>query len=289
MYKIKRVLNNNTVYALDSKGTEVILKGRGIGFERSANEVVTNDNVEKIFTLKDKKNSSQFFQLVSSIPYQYIQAAEHIIAYANQSLNKKLDEHIYVTLSDHIAYVMERQREGLMIKNPLLWEIKRFYQPEFIIGQEAVCLIKDELGVQLNDDEAGFISLHIVNAEMNIDMEQSVRMTETMQDILDIIKYYFRVVFDESQFSYARMTTHLKFFVQRAISGEQYVEQDSEFSDFIRRKYPKAYDCTNQIAEYMKKKWNYDMSEEEKLYLTVHIYHVVHELEGSAGKDEKIS
>lgn len=136
-------------------------------------------------------------------------------------------------------------------------------------------MINEDLKVMLPEDEAGLIALHIIDAELNIDMDQTMRMTEIMQDILNIIKYYFQVTFDEKQLAYNRLTTHLKYFVQR-VSQETVSEGlDADFVAFITDKYPEAYQCTNRIAKYVENKIHQVLSEEEKLYLTVHIHRVI--------------
>ncbi len=48
----------------------------------------------------------------------------------------------------------------MTIRNVLLWEIKRLYPKEFELGQEARTIIAGRLGVELAEDEAGFIALH---------------------------------------------------------------------------------------------------------------------------------
>lgn len=54
------------------------------------------------------------------------------------------------------------------IKNALLWETQRFYNHEYLIGKEALSIIKNRLIIDLPEDEAGFIALHIVNAELDM-------------------------------------------------------------------------------------------------------------------------
>lgn len=279
MYTIKKVFNNNTVSCWNEKNEEVIIKGLGIGFHRKSGDFVENQKIEKIFELKKYKFPNQFVELLERIPYEIIYTTELIISYASQSLNMTLNEHLLIDLSDHISYSIERLKENLPIRNPMLWEIKHFYQKEYEIGKEAIRIIQDELHVLLNDDEAGFIAFHIVNAELNVGMEKTMQMTTLMQNILNIIRIYFKVTFKEDQLAYSRLMIHLKYFVQRAICKEQYIEQDEEFVAFVRKKYPNEYKCTNVIANFMKKEIDYDLSEEEKLYLTIHIYRVIRDCE----------
>ena len=97
------------------------------------------------------------------------------------------------------------------IKNALLWEIKRLYKEEFMCGVEAIRIIQDKLNIHLPEDEAGFIAMHIVNAELNEEMPNVIQITKLIQDILNIVKYHFQIDLDEESLNYFRFVTHLKF------------------------------------------------------------------------------
>lgn len=90
---------------------------------------------------------------------------KRLSATQNYRLGKRLNDSIYVSLTDHINFAIQRNQKGLDIKNALLWETKRLYKDEFAIGKEALVMVKNKTGVSLPEDEAGFIALHIVNAE----------------------------------------------------------------------------------------------------------------------------
>ncbi|WP_284690920.1 PRD domain-containing protein [Bacillus subtilis] len=74
-----------------------------------------------------------------------MQVCEAIIDHARTTLNKNLNDSIYVTLTDHITFAIERHQKGMDIKNALLWEIKRLYKDEFMCGVEALRIIQDKL------------------------------------------------------------------------------------------------------------------------------------------------
>ena len=67
--------------------------------------------------------------------------------------------------------------------------------------------------VELPEDEIGFITLHIVNAEMdNENLKQTMEVTKLMQEISNIVRYYFSVEFNTESVYYYRFITHLKNF-----------------------------------------------------------------------------
>ncbi len=105
--------------------------------------------------------------MLYEVPTEHIRITEEIIKYAKEQLNKKLNDIIYISLTDHIYFAIERHRQGIQIVNPLIWEIKRIYKDEFQIGKKALQMIQQHFQINLPEDEAGFIAMHIVNAELN--------------------------------------------------------------------------------------------------------------------------
>lgn len=274
--EIIKIINNNIISSFDEKGNEIIVMGRGIGFSKNKGDVLDETMIEKIYSLKPEK-TSQLIELIDKIPYEYIKVTNKVINYIKMSINIELSENIYITLLDHLNFAIDRQNKGIEFKNALLWEIKRFYNHEFLVAKEVVSIIKKELDIQLSEDEIGFIALHIVNAEIDADMKETLKITKMTHDIFNIIKYYFSIEIDENTLSYERFITHLKFFMQRTIKRNYYKEDDIEFCKFIKKQYKDCYNCAKKVAEYVSEQLNYDTSDEEIVYLTIHIKRVVDE------------
>ena len=155
--KIEKIINNNLVQSFDNNNKEVLVMGCGLGFKKKIGDIIDKDIVEKIYSLDDKNYSNKLIELLSDIPLEVIQTTNEIVAYARYSLGKKLNDNIYILLTDHINFAMERAEKGLQYKNALLWEIKRFYNHEFLIGKEALQIIKKKLNVDLSEDESANI------------------------------------------------------------------------------------------------------------------------------------
>lgn len=272
--QILRVINNNVISSLDAEKREVVVMGRGIGFQKKAGDTIKDEKIEKVFHLP-REHTNQYERLVSDMPYEHIKMAEEIIRYAGKTLNRHLNKNIYITLTDHLNFAVERQKQGVIFQNALLWETKKFYKEEFEIGLKAIELVKEKIGVVLPEDEAGFIALHIVNAEMDGDIKQAGSMPEMIKDMLNIVRYTFGIEIDESTLSYERFVTHLKFFLQRAVQGVCYDNEDPELSESIRKRYTKEYTCARKIRDYVRQRIDYVVSEEELTYLTMHIARII--------------
>ena len=273
---IEKILNNNAVVSLSDERSEIIVMGKGIAFGKKRGDLIDDDRIEKVFTLKNGDLTNKLKQLIEEIPIEYMAVSEDIIKFTKLQLGKSLNDTIYISLTDHIHYAVERFKKGLIIKNGLLWEIKNLYKEEFQIGLEALKMIEQAFGVGLPEDEAAFIALHIVNAELNEDIGNIMAMTEIVQEILKIVKYHFLIEFEEESLNYYRFITHLKFFAQRLVNKEFYEDdrQDDLFQ-IVKTRYTDSYDCALKIKEFINKKYRYIITQDEMMYLTIHIERVV--------------
>ncbi len=271
---IEKVINNNIISAYEKSGAEVIVMGRGIGFKKKQGEVVPADQISKIFRIKSRTLAEQFKELLANMPLERVRISDEIISHAKDHLKLKLNQSIYVTLTDHINFAIERVSQGIEPQNALLWEIKRFYPQEFQLGIYALELIKDRLDILLPEDEAGFIALHFVNAEYGTDIRDAVKFPDQMQAIVDIVERDLGILLDESSLHYERFMTHIKFLIQRIYRKELLSSEDRELSLLMQRKYPREYQCSVKVAEYIMQATGSRLSEEEIMYLSVHIRRV---------------
>ena len=271
---IEKVINNNIISAYEKSGAEVIVMGRGIGFKKKQGEVVPADQISKIFRIKSRTLTEQFKELLANMPLERVRISDEIISHAKDHLKLKLNQSIYVTLTDHINFAIERVSQGIEPQNALLWEIKRFYPQEFQLGIYALELIHDRLGILLPEDEAGFIALHFVNAEYGTDIRDAVKFPDQMQAIVDIVERDLGILLDESSLHYERFMTHVKFLIQRIYRKELLSSEDRELSLLMQRKYPREYQCSVKVAEYIMQATGSRLSEKEIMYLSVHIRRV---------------
>lgn len=271
---IEKVINNNIISAYEKSGAEVIVMGRGIGFKKKQGEVVPADQISKIFRIKSRTLTEQFKELLANMPLERVRISDEIISHAKDHLKLKLNQSIYVTLTDHINFAIERVSQGIEPQNALLWEIKRFYPQEFQLGIYALELNQDRLDILLPEDEAGFIALHFVNAEYGTDIRDAVKFPDQMQAIVDIVERDLGILLDESSLHYERFMTHIKFLIQRIYRKELLSSEDRELSLLMQRKYPREYQCSLKVAEYIMQATGSRLSEEEIMYLSVHIRRV---------------
>ncbi|MCI5636035.1 MAG: PRD domain-containing protein [Sarcina ventriculi] len=269
---IKKIFNNNVVLAKEKNKDEIIAMGCGIAFKKRSGDILDKDLIEKTFILKENNASDRFKSLLENVPIEQIKACSNIIEYAKANLNVKLNDYIYVTLTDHINHSINLYDEGISKPNILGWEVKKFYNKEYKVGLKALDIIEEYIKKRLPNDEASNIALHIINAQINYSSKESldaIKIAKYIQGIMTIIRYTYNIDIDENSLNYDRFITHLRFLLKR-LNDNNMIESDNDLLEQVKEKYKKAYNCMLKIEKFLE----VDMSNDEKLYLTIHIQRV---------------
>ncbi|KUF22595.1 MULTISPECIES: BglG family transcription antiterminator LicT [Bacillus] len=274
--EIIKVLNTSVVLAKRDDGKEIIVMGKAIGFKNKPGSLIQESDIQKIYVLEDQSTSNDLAELMRETPEEFLIMTDEIISYAKRRLSTHLNEHLYISLTDHLFMATKRFKENLTIQNRLLWEVKKFYPDEFSIGLHALELIEKQLGIQLPEEEAANIAFHLVNAQQTKDnLNQIVMMTNMVKDILNIIKMHYKIDIPTDTINYSRFLTHLQFFVQRLLENKMLETDDHDLIDQIMRKYPEEVKCVEKIEKYIKTSVDYTISSDEKMYLIIHVNRVV--------------
>ena len=277
MVTIKKVYNNNVIFTLEnSSKKEVILTGCGIGFGKKPNDTVDDSKIEKKFVIQDNNFESKVNKLASEIPEEVFAVSSAIIEYAEKNLNTTLDEYIYISLTDHIYFALKRYKENLPIKNELLYELRRIHKKEYEIGKWAIEYINKTFNVNFLIDEAGFIAMHIINANYRESTNKSCLIMNIINQILDIIKNYYSIEFIEDEINFDRLLTHLKFFAKRLIDKTESIDTNNNgLLEIVKVQYKESYDCVKQIKSFIEENYTYKVNDDEVLYLILHINRVI--------------
>ncbi len=273
--KIVKVLNNNAAITLNEKGQEIVVTGSGIAFQKKKDDYIEVDKIERIFSAENKEVSSRVMKMADTISMECFDVSEEIFKYAQSVLNVELNESVIFTLADHISFAIERLKINMEITNPLVWEVRNYYNDEYKVGKHALDIIESMCSVRLPNDEAASIALHLVNARVDKSITEVVKIIKILQDSLNIVKYFYKIDFNDEMLSYQRMVTHLKFFAQRIVIGQNLADDSDQLHDMIMTQYPEAYKCANKIKEYAMDSYGFKVSNSELTFLTVHIERVV--------------
>ncbi len=273
---IEKVINNNTVVTRDNNNREIVLMGKGIGFCRSKGDAVDEKKIEKRFEPVNAQQADQFSQLVRSVPKEHLRTSLDIIEHAQSVLGKDLSPGIYISLTDHISFALKRAKEGLNFETPFEHDVKMFYGTELAIGEYALKLIQKNLHVRLPQNEATSIALHIINAEYNVSMKTTMKITDIVSESTKIVEQKLGVTVNASSLDYMRFITHLKFLCQRLFTNNMLRDDFNAIADVIMMKYQEEYTVAKEIAEFIQSHYGMELNRAEEIFLTVHVCRLRH-------------
>ena len=270
--KILKKLNNNVVLALNDKGEEIIVTGKGLGFRKMPYILEDLSLIEKKYVIPQNTKASE---ILESIPNEVIKVTEKVIRSGYKELNMEFNADILLTLSDHINFAIQRSKEGVEMRSPLQWEIKHLYHKEYEIGFQSLDIIENDLGVKLDKNEATFIALHFINAQIGKhDMTETTKITTIMGEILNLIKYKFKIEFNEDSFEFTRFVTHIRYFIIRQVNKKPLDNDNNDMFSLMKDKLTEELECVEIIEKHLNKNYGWKCTNDEKLYLMLHIQRI---------------
>ena len=277
--RVIKVLNNSLVLALDDSGNETILMGKGIGFRKASGSTFDPAEIEKTFVLKDRSITRGIIRLAAETDEAFFELSRNVIDYAKEHFGMQLMDHIYLSLTDHLAFCVKRYRENVILDNFYTLDMKKFNPHEFEVGKYAVELVNRRYNIDIPAEEAGNIAFHFINAQVNYPFNETNRQIRQLTDsILSLVRHYFHISYDEESVTYSRYVTHVRLFAQRLIAGQQLPEDESRLLfDQVAEVCRDEFECVKHIDLFVQERYGVSLTNQETLYLAVHIYRVVKE------------
>lgn len=264
---IKKVLNNNVVIAQKNE-KDVILIGKGIGFNFSQGSVVPPNRIEKVFIKENQEVINNYNKVLKTIDSEIVGVSEEIIHIAEMELDTKLNEPIHVSLPDHINFALTRFEKGLIMENPFLNELRILYPKEYSIAAKAVNLINHRLKTNLTEDEVGFICLHINAAVSQSEVSKSFEYTRKIGDVMELIMTLIGKKINKNSLEYARTLIHINFMIERIKSGKTI---KNPLLDTIRSEFYSEYSFAIEISLKIEGIFSIKVPEDETGYLALHL------------------
>lgn len=272
-YVIEKTLNNNVIICTDEDHHEVVLIGRGIGFNKKRGMKLSDSAmIDKVYKLEQKKEQDHYKALVEIADDKVLQTiieAMDIITHADHSV---ADEDLMVALTDHIIFAYKRIQQQQFIKNPFLIETKQLYSESYAIAERVIEHLNRLLDIDFPEDEIGFIALHIASSKDDLSLHE-VRLTnEIINKSVLIMEHDLKCRIDTSSIQYQRFIRHIQFLIRRLQKGEV-IQVKDEFGNMLKAHYPLCYNIAVKIIKMMQQHLDVDVYEAELIYLTLHIYH----------------
>ena len=190
---------------------------------------------------------------------------------AQARYHEKLNSVLLFTLTEHLYFAVERCKTNKNIANRLAWEIKRYYQKEYSIGELARDLVSANFAVKLPDDEAVHIAFHIINASFQFDETNAHKQVELVNRITGIVRYKLNQNIDINSIHYARFITHLRYFAERVLNNSLAIEETDDFYNELIRFHPKAMVVAEAIRDFINNNYAIIIPNDELTWLGIHI------------------
>lgn len=267
MELIKKI-NNNFAVARDSSGNTVIVSGRGIGFIKMPAVINDLSIIDRTYYNADER----YINLIKQIPEDIMKLSNRIVDYAAHQLKQKLNPNLCFTLADHINFAIERYKQNIQFHFGVTYEMKYLHPEEMKIGEKAVQAINKKFQTNLPDDEVSVIAMHILEAEHFITHQKNIMdIDQIIEDISLILIQNLNLKIDKNSFSYCRFITHIQYLLQRHSENKAINSDNQRLYQSMIEQFPETYSCVSAIKAYFKETSAWSISDEEMLYLMLHI------------------
>lgn len=244
--------------------------GKGLGFGKLPREVGLEE-IERTFYNIDSSGQN----IMRDLPAEVVILAAKVIDIAANELPYELSPNAVLLLADHIAFAIERTKKHLHVRMPLAYDVQQMYPREYKIGKYAIARIRKEFKVGLPDYEIVGVAMSLINAkvapEVKTEQDEVARFAEMLEDVTEIVENHLHIIVDRNSFNFSRYATHLQYLFQRL---HQQIAIDSEnlrlYKD-LREEFSDISDCVEKISVHIQERWNCSLTEEEKLYLILHV------------------
>jgi len=265
--KAIRRFNNNVVLCVDDKGQEVVVFGKGVGFHELPYEVELSMIEKSYYGIENR-----YMEMINSLSSDSLDISRKALDLCRSILVGEINPNLLFTLADHIDFTIERYRKGLRVNMPLYYDFENLHPLEFQISQRVLKMIEEKFRIHLPKDEAVGIGMSILNSEYDSIANQPNNDTqEIIEEITGIIEREFSITIDRESGNYARYISHMQYLMERVNSKKINVSSNTKLYETLKNDYPIASGCADKISDYLIRRKQYKLNQDELLYLIIHI------------------
>ena len=270
MAKIIRILNHNAVIVHEVSSNRVLLLlDKGIGFGRKLNEQMDAPYSGRVYELQKDTSKGPTRDVLSHLEPVYLEVSSEIITLAQKKF-QNIDRNILLPLADHIAFAITRIKSNLNITNPFANDIRLLYPEEYAIALQGKAIIQERCGYTINEDEVGYITLHIHSA-LGEQVDEGMLIAVIINESIQQVEAECGLTIDVHSLSYTRLLTHMKYLLARLREGEVLT---LDMEDYTRSSFPYSYQVAQHIIERIERTLHKQVPKVETGYLAMHIERV---------------
>lgn len=272
MYRISKVLNHNTIIAVSKDDNqEYLIMEKGIGFGKRVTQSVEVQAEASVYSLQQITKRGSARKLAQSIAPEFLEIANVVMQEAEKKF-EKVDYNILFPMADHIEYAVKRLKNNEVLSNPLNDDIRLLFEREYQVAMSVVPVLKKRMGVDLNEDEVGYIALHVHTAIENQELSDAIIIAQAVRDCVSYVETSLGKKLDVMSLSYNRLMNHVRFMVARGMKGEGI---KLNMNDYMETRFPQEYEMAKEICNRLVEKLHFELSDVEYGYLAMHLQRVL--------------
>lgn len=294
-YVVQRVHNNNVVLALDSGGRTVVITGPGAGFGASRGTLLDPAKVETVYVPENAARAQVAADTLATIPTDVLETARAIVDLAERAHSAQdraatsavsYADVLLVPVADHLDQAVRRAREGIHLEMPLVWEVRHLYPRETRLGEDALRVVQERLGVRLPEEEATAFALHFVSVSFSHQViDRTVQMTQSLAEIFSVIEARRGLPLDRRGAAAARFVAHLRYLFTRLAEGRKVAEAPQLLHDALETGLPQTMEIAREVSSRLEENWGHTLSSSETAYIALHVHRLLEETDGPSSPE----
>lgn len=267
-YRITKILNHNSFMGIESKNDqECLIMGKGVAFGKKVGQTVSVTGDVRVYSLKELTDRGEAREIIKSVSPLCLELANEVLNQAEEEFGK-VDRSILFTMADHLDFAVRRIQNGEQISNPLTDDIRIMFYKEYKVAGCIRDLLKEKLGIRIDEHEIGYIALHVHAAIVDENVSQAMEIARTVRECICMVEEETGKSIDVMSLSYNRLMNHVRYMVARAIHGEKL---KMSLNDYMSVKFPGPYMTAEKICRKMEKSLKLPIPDIEIGYLAMHL------------------
>lgn len=267
-YRITKILNHNSFMGIESKNDqECLIMGKGVAFGKKVGQTVSVTGDARVYSLKELTDRGEAKEIIKSVSPLCLELANEVLDQAEEEFGK-VDRSILFTMADHLDFAVRRIQNSEQISNPLTDDIRIMFYKEYKVAGCIRDLLKEKLGIRIDEHEIGYIALHVHAAIVDENVSQAMEIARTVRECICMVEEETGKSIDVMSLSYNRLMNHVRYMVARAIHGEKL---KMSLNDYMSVKFPGPYMTAEKICRKMEKSLKLPIPDIEIGYLAMHL------------------
>ena len=246
---------------------ECLIMGKGVAFGKKVGQTVSVTGDARVYSLKELTDRGEAKEIIKSVSPLCLELANEVLDQAEEEFGK-VDRSILFTMADHLDFAVRRIQNGEQISNPLTDDIRIMFYKEYKVAGCIRDLLKEKLGIRIDEHEIGYIALHVHAAIVDENVSQAMEIARTVRECICMVEEETGKSIDVMSLSYNRLMNHVRYMVARAIHGEKL---KMSLNDYMSVKFPGPYMTAETICRKMEKSLKLPIPDIEIGYLAMHL------------------